>query len=117
MKTEIPIKIRMDDGKMALRILKCGMNSLHTSIETKDKVIEIKTHPKSVSNGYLAPKAVYFELSSGLFGIFAQGPNVSCINKGGTMNLPKQMRRELPREFRAYRRGRYALRDHQIPCR
>ena len=91
MEAEVAFEVGMDDGKMALGIPKCRMHSLHAAVQTKNEVIEIETQTQSVCYGYLAPEGVNLELATGLFGVLAQGPDVSGINKGRAVDFPEKM--------------------------
>ena len=81
----------MDDGKMAFGILECRMYSLHASVKSENEVVKIEAQTQSVCYCNLTPKTVYLELAAWLFGIFAQSPDIACINKCRSVDFPEQM--------------------------
>ena len=53
----------------------------HSHVEAQDEIAEVQANPQSIGNGNLSVERVQMELSTWLFLVFSQCPNVSSINE------------------------------------
>ena len=91
MEGEVALELGMDYGEMSVVVGIGWMYGFHAAIESKDEVVEVKAQSKTIGDGYLLPKFFEAELTSRLLFIVANCPNITRIDKGCTVNLPKEM--------------------------
>ena len=92
MKCKIPFQIRMPQGIMLVPVGISRIDGLHASVEAEDEIIEVQPQAETVCNSHLLIEVFETELSSRLFRITAQCPDVPGIHEGGTIQFPEQMR-------------------------
>ena len=81
MESEVAFEVGIEQRIMLARCFVSRIYSLHAKVETQNEVVEVKPKPQSVGQSDLPIEAIETELSAWLFGIVAQGPDVTCINK------------------------------------
>ena len=89
MEGEIATKIRVNDGVMSSSGRVSRVYGLHTSVETQDKIVEVKAQSQSVGSRNLLKEPIETELTARLFGIFSESPDVACIDKSCPVEFPK----------------------------
>ena len=92
MELEIATETRINEGIVLVGVAISGVDSLHTHVETQDEVVEVQTQTQSVGHGYLFVELVESELSTGLFCIVTQRPDVTRIDECRSIELPEQER-------------------------
>ena len=65
------------------------IHSLHAKIETDDEIVKVKAQAESIANGNLRGEIFQGELSTRLFLVIAQSPDVAGIHEEGTTQFPK----------------------------
>ena len=90
MEGEIASKTWVEEREMLFQRSVGRVYGFHTSIETQYEIVEVKTQTQSVSRCNLLPELIETELSVRLFSIFAQCPDVACIDESRSVELPEQ---------------------------
>ena len=91
MEGEIPLEVGVDNRKMPLAVLVSRMDSLHTTVQTQDEIIEVQADTQSVRHGYLTPERIKAELTARLLSIITQSPDITRIYKDRPVKLPEKM--------------------------
>ncbi len=89
MEGEIAVEVGVCDGVVVFARV-CGVDGLHASIEADDEEVGIHAQSDAVADGYLLEEGVEAELSPWLVGVAAYGPDVACIDKGGSAEFPEE---------------------------
>lgn len=87
---EVALEVGVDDGIM-LGTRVGRVDGLHTTIEAEDEVVEIEAKTKAIGNGDLTPEGVEAELTARLILVITHRPDVTGIDKQGTVYLPEHM--------------------------
>ena len=98
MESQIPAQPRMDEGIMGIIRIIGGIDGLHTKVETHHEVVEVQAQAEAVARSDVIQQAREPELSLGLVFVVADGPDVSCIEEQGPVELPEQMGTVLDRK-------------------
>ena len=89
---KVAAKARMQNRIVLARSGMGWVHGLHAEVEAQDKVVEIQSETKSVGHSQFAEETMEAELPALLVGIIAQGPDVSGINEGCTVEFPEEER-------------------------
>ena len=91
MESEVALQVMVQDGIMVFLFLIGRVDGFHAHVETKDEIVEIQAHTQSIGHGNLFVELIDFELSSGLFLILPQRPDVSSIDEECAIEFPEQV--------------------------
>ena len=87
---EVAVKIVVEDGVMIATCIG-GIDGFHTSIESNDEEVRIHTETYTVADSNLFGKCIQMECTLRLVFVFADGPDITSIHKGGSTEFPKEL--------------------------
>ena len=90
MEGEIATENGIKQGPMLTLVGVSGIDGLHTHVEAKDEIVEIEAQAQTVGHRNLLIKFIKLKLSTRLFLVVTQGPDISSVDKHGTIKLPEQ---------------------------
>lgn len=90
MELEVATKARMQDGVVFVIVAIGGIDGLHGKVKTQDEVVEIESKTKTIGHSKLLIEMIQPELTTGLIGIVAQGPDITGIDEGCSVELPEE---------------------------
>ena len=90
MEGKVSVEVRMSDRVVLAWRIVSRVDGLHTCVKAEDEEVEIETKSNAVADGDLLVELVEAEFPFGLVGILSDGPDVTRIDKDGTIDFPEE---------------------------